>query len=129
MVAIAAIWIIWWAVAFTNPKVIEIPSLPAMGMSIAPFILTSGRLTNGMMKHEMRHIWQQRLLSPPLMLLLYVLNFIVNLTWAWYPAIECKNWRLKWIRGYPFPMRWLWTAYSFIIFEMDAARFWWPSHK
>jgi len=125
------IWILWWIVSFIKPIMVRILLIPATAMTIAPFIFIADDLTEAQLQHEMQHIEQQRLFSPLGMLLIYALNFIVNLFWAWYPAIKCEHWRIRWIREIPlsdfFVVRWWWTAYSFIIFEIDAARFWWPS--
>lgn len=131
MYLLILICVVWWVLSAFKPIVIKTNSVFAGGMAIAPFIFIQPYATKEMLEHEQQHIFQQRLLSPPFMLLLYVLNFIINLTWAWYPAIKCEHWRIKWIREIPlsdfFIVRWWWTAYSFIVFEMDAARFWWPS--
>ena len=76
------LWLLWWAVAFFTPKWVSVKKLPAIAMTIAPFILYNPDryfLYNKerLIKHEMRHIQQQRMLSPAIMLILYLVFSII----------------------------------------------------
>jgi len=127
MLYLFVILLLWWLISFLKPQWIYIP-IPFYGVTVAPFIFSGVKHPPEPIKqHEYRHIWQQRWLSPPLFFILYIANFIINLTWSWTLARKAEHWRIRWTQGMPFLMRWWWAAYSFIIFEMDAARFWWPS--
>lgn len=71
-----AIWFIWWIFAFKKPIWIKIAKLPAIAMTIAPFVLHKKKFyakNERIRNHEMRHIWQQRFLSPLIMLVLYLI--------------------------------------------------------
>ena len=76
------LWLLWWAVAFFPVKWVSVKKLPAIAMTIAPFIFYNPDryfLYNKerLIKHEMRHIQQQRMLSPAIMLILYLAFSII----------------------------------------------------
>ena len=118
------IWIIWWLLAWLPPQWAKVKTKLFGAMTIAPFIFYSVEyVPNWMKKHEMRHIWQQRILSPPVMLLLYVLNYLINLLWAPFALVfelVDTDWKLiPW--RYSDPITQLHAiSYVYIIFELDA---------
>ena len=124
LLAIVLIWLIWWALAWIPPQWAKLKKLPATAMTIAPFIFyTVEYIPDWLKRHEMRHIWQQRILSPPFFLLLYVANYIFNLSWAWIGAITKMyntDWKLRPWRKEKLLSRIHIIAYVYILFELDA---------
>jgi hypothetical protein len=104
-------WLVWWLVSFIKPKWIAF-RIPAVAMTIAPFVFYNPKQyeyyvkTHGGIKakvrlhnHEIRHVWQQRVFSPLVMLLLYLFFFIVQFIYfkfiklmSWYDAYRYAYW-------------------------------------
>jgi len=80
------IWIlflVWWLIAFIPTIYVNAETLLKgyAGMTLAPFVLYKGRRylnDDAFIRHEQAHIFQQRVFSPLLFLLLYGANYLVN---------------------------------------------------
>ena len=124
MVILVIIWLTWWALSWIPPQWAKINKLPATAMTIAPFIFYTAEYIPGWLKnHELRHILQQRILSPPIFILLYVANYLINLSWAWIGVITkmCNtDWKLYPWRNSKLLSQIHAIAYVYILFELDA---------
>ena len=124
MIFIMLIWLIWWALSWVPPQWAKIDRLPVTAITIAPFIFYSyDYIPDWLKNHELRHILQQRILSPPIFILLYAINYLINLSWAWIGAIT-KMCNIDW-KLYPWKNEKLLSqihviAYVYILLELDA---------
>ena len=107
---ILIIFLVWWAASFLPPIVVHVPlGGMAAAMTIAPFILVDRRYEEDWtIKHEKRHVFQQRLISPPLVIILYLL--ISGVLFLYY-LIQERNIQRAW-----------WRCYFYNPFEIDARR-------
>ena len=112
------IWIVWWlAAVFLFPIKIRVKTRAFLAMTIAPFLFYTSQLSECTLKHERRHWFQQVVLSPPVMLVVYVLHYLIlrlkgldHLCAYWYIVFErdarekgCNPWsvgatRMMWKR-------------------------------
>ena len=111
----------WWLLSWLPPLKLRFKSpFPYWAMTIAPIIFINAKypdIPEWVEKHEMRHVWQQRIISPALMLLLYLLSFIVLYIWFLFKE---RNLRKAYNK-----------AYFYIPFEIDARCHggWYPEQK
>jgi len=124
LISLIIIWLAWWALAWLPPKWIKVNTRLFGAMTIAPFVFyTVEYIPDWLKKHEERHVLQQRILSPPLMLLLYVLNYLINLLWAPFAMVaglaDRDDKLLLWRHADPLAQAHA-IAYVYILFELDA---------
>ncbi len=79
---ILGFFVIWWAIVFIKPIKIKVNFIPEKfaACAIAPIIFYKDEMTDRIYKHEFEHVRQQRFISPFLFYLLYLAEYLTNLS-------------------------------------------------